>query len=564
MNKRIKFGVLCNSLVFETWEASCLQHLLNHPEIELKLLIIHDKAPTPSGYFKKLKEYPYRSFLYRAYKRFFLKASSYTPVSFELQFKDIPKLFCKVKQQKYDEYFLEDDVKAIKSMELDFLLRFGFNIIKGSILESCTYGVWSFHHADNDFIRGGPIGFWEIFLRKNTSAAVLQQLNNKLDKGKILRKGYLKTINHSLSENIDQLTQMAAIWPLQVCIDILNKESVFNYHAPQVPQGKLYKYPRNIEFIYFLLGLIYNKFIFHFAQLFLSESWQIAFVKEGMEELLQKKSPKIVYLSKANTESYWADPFLLPTSFSNKIVFEFYSYRDKIGKIALSDRDGKNVRLIQFDEEVHRSYPFVIEHNHEFYIVPEQAESGKLTLYKIDEVDKALKVTDLLIDFKARDASIIFFNEKWWLFCTRAGAFENAELHVFYSNSLFEPFSPHLNNPVKIDVRNSRPAGSLFIKNRKLYRTAQNCAMHYGHKINLNLITHLSASAFEETTVSEIEAGLFGNFKGIHHISERDGIVVIDLKQSRFSFQNFKNELKRKLKKMLYIVKHQEVPIILY
>ena len=48
----------------------------------------------------------------------------------------------------------------IKSKNLDILFRRDFRILKGEILNSARFGIWSFHHGDNDHFRGLPPGFW--------------------------------------------------------------------------------------------------------------------------------------------------------------------------------------------------------------------------------------------------------------------------------------------------------------------------------------------------------------------------------------------------------------------
>lgn len=552
MSKKITFGILCNNLIFEAWEAACIEQLLHHPQIELKLLVINDVRETKrTNVIEKIIHYPYPHFLYRAYKRFFLKAASYATISYENRFKNIPQIKCEtIKKEKYAEYFSESDVSKIKLLQLDFMLRFGFNIIKGSILESCKYGIWSFHHADNEFIRGGPIGFWEIFLKRNTSAAVLQQLNNKLDQGVILRKGYLKTVDHSYAENIDQLTKMAAIWPLQVCIDILNNKDIFDYHTEKNTQGKLYKFPKNFAFIYFLFLLFKNKINFHYGQLFLSESWQIALLEQSVEEFIQSKKCSINMIQKASSEHYCADPFFVPLSTHHAILFEYYSYQEQIGKIALGTADSKEFTVLDFNDKIHRSYPFCLEYENEVYFMPEQADLRKVSLYQVNAEAKINKVIDLVTNFAARDASLVFFNQKWWLFCTKANEFENAALYIFYSDKLLQEFIPHQNNPVKVDVRNVRPAGGLFTIDNVLYRPAQNNAQHYGHKVNINRIKVLSEIAFEEELVNEIDGQKFGDYCGIHHVSINENKILIDLKKHQFSYNNFKKQLQRKLKKL--------------
>lgn len=552
MSKKITFGILCNSLIFEAWEASSIEHLLQHPQIELKLLVINDVKEIKSNtIYQKIIQYPYQHFLYRVFKRFFLKAASYKQISYENKFKNIPQIVCKtIKRNKYSEYFSESDVNKIKLLQLDFMLRFGFNIIKGPILESCKYGIWSFHHADNEYIRGGPIGFWEIFLRRNNSAAVLQQLNNKLDQGVVLRKGYLKTVDHSYAENIDQLTTMAAIWPLQVCIDVLNNQDIFDKHTDNKIQGKLYKFPNNLTFIYFLFLLLKNKIYFHYVQLFLSESWHIAVLEKNIKEFLKSKKHSIHIIQKASSEHYCADPFFIPSKSNCPILFEYYSYQQQIGKIAIGTTNSREFTVFDFNDHIHRSYPYCFEYENEVYFMPEQADSKIISLYQFNGEFKIKRVINLVNNFSARDASIVFYNNKWWLFCTKANDFENAALYIFYSEKLFQEFIPHQNNPVKVDVRNARPAGCLFVNDNVLYRPAQNNAQHYGHKLNINQIKVLSEIAFEEELVNEFDGPQFGDYSGIHHLSINENKILIDLKRHQFSYYNFKKQLQRKFKKL--------------
>lgn len=553
MKKKITFGILCNGYVFEAWEASCINHLLNHPQIELKLLVVSMSDHVKKhSIIQKIGHYPYRNFLYRVYKRYWLKAKSYDQISFEEKFKNIPVLTCAtIKKGKFNAYFKPEDITNIKAHQLDFMLRFGFNIIKGEILESCTYGIWSFHHADNDFIRGGPMGFWEIFFRRNTTAAVLQQLNNNLDQGKILRKGYLKTIDHSYAENIDQLTEMASIWPLQVCIDLLNAIEVFEAATVAATKAKLFKFPANWRLIYFMFILLGNKLKFHFKQLFMSESWQIARYENSLEDMNHSTTLKPTYTSPSNSEIYFADPFIWPNSNIKKLLFEYFSYQENCGKIAWSNFDGSEFKLLDFGVNSHLSYPFCFTFQNEVYCIPEQAEANCVSLYKIDEKGAVIKWKNLIENFAGRDTTLIFYDQKWWLFCTKANYFENAALFIFYSENLETPFVPHQNNPVKVDIQNARPAGSFFMKNNSLFRPAQNSAAHYGHKVNINKIITLNSLEFKEEIIDIVEPRLFGNYTGIHHISSQEGNTVVDLKQTKFSLHNFSNQMKRKLKRIL-------------
>ena len=64
-------------------------------------------------------------------------------------FRDVPQLTPTITLRgKSSQIFDAKSVATIASYNLDFILRFGFNIIRGEILEVPRYGVWSFHHDD--------------------------------------------------------------------------------------------------------------------------------------------------------------------------------------------------------------------------------------------------------------------------------------------------------------------------------------------------------------------------------------------------------------------------------
>jgi len=89
-------------------------------------------------------------------------------------------------------YFNAEDVATINKKDLDFILRFGFNIIRGEILNAARYGVWSFHHDDERKYRGSPPGFWELYYRDPVTGSILQRLTDRLDGGIVLKREPLR------------------------------------------------------------------------------------------------------------------------------------------------------------------------------------------------------------------------------------------------------------------------------------------------------------------------------------------------------------------------------------
>ena len=89
--------------------------------------------------------------------------------------------------------FSEKDLETIKRLDLDVLLRGGSGILRGGILDVCEFGIISFHHANNDKIRGGPPGFWEVFNREPSTGFLIQKLLSELDGGDVLFRGSIPT-----------------------------------------------------------------------------------------------------------------------------------------------------------------------------------------------------------------------------------------------------------------------------------------------------------------------------------------------------------------------------------
>ena len=107
-----------------------------------------------------------RNTLWHVYKRLFVagRLQSAKRVNMSEELGDLPVLSCKATLRgKYSQYFTDGDVAAIRAHNLDFIIRFGFNIIRGEILRTAKYGVWSYHHDDLNKYRGSPACFWELY-----------------------------------------------------------------------------------------------------------------------------------------------------------------------------------------------------------------------------------------------------------------------------------------------------------------------------------------------------------------------------------------------------------------
>lgn len=548
---RLRVAILCNGLTFEAWEAAAIREVMALPFAEIVLLVMPpEKKETTPGLLHKLLHYPWNHFLWNRLDKKSKRMSSRLPVDMHTELGNIPLLHCvPEKKGKYSEYFTAADIAQMRAQQPDVMLRFGYNIIRGEILTLAPYGVWSFHHADEQAIRGGPGAFWEIVHGHYATGALLQRLTDKLDAGIMLRKGWFPTITHSYRHNLDQLLWGTTSWMKQVCIDIHYNQASYFTDKPLQTQAPVYKFPGNARMLLFGWKLLANKTAFHFRELCRAEQWQVGIIRQPLDTFLKTDLPTNVQWLPESKTNFKADPFGFTDENGNEtILYERYDFHTGKGVIEWQ-ANGQTGTLLETG--FHLSFPFVFTHEGKRYLLPEANESGKLTCYELN----GTTVTPYkeLLPVPAVDANIVFYNNKWWLFCTREDVGSNHALFIYHSNDPFGPWEEHGNNPVKCDVRSARPAGAAFVKDGKLYRPAQCCTPDYGTAIILHEVLELSETRFREAAIRRLNPAAGWKYdKGLHHIAALGtGAILIDAKYYRFSFTHFRNVMKRKWKRLL-------------
>ena len=171
-------------------------------------------------------------------------------------------------------------------------------------------------------------------------------------------------------------------------------------------------------------------------------------------------------------------------------------------------------------------------------MIPESAAERSVDLYRCESFpERWCFEKRLLDDLLAVDATLAEIDGRWWMFVNIAvpGSSPHDELHLFYADTPLGPWQPHRRNPVKSDVRSSRPAGRLFHWKGKLCRPAQNCGPRYGHGIVFNSIVTLNPCEYQEVAVSSLEPTWEKGLLGSHTINTAGRLTVIDaLKRRRF------------------------------
>ncbi|MFZ1686818.1 MAG: hypothetical protein WAU70_05330 [Flavobacteriales bacterium] len=561
MGSELRIGILCNGLVFRQWEADAIRLVQAVPGASIVLLVENanaagkdEGAVQRTPILKRLLRYPWRMALYLQYRQRFFKPEAMRPVDLSEALGDVPRLRCKPQRKGISEYFAPRDLDAIGAHAPDVLLRFGFNIIRGPILELPRHGVWSFHHGDELKYRGGPPGFWEIMHGEPVTAAILQRLTDKLDAGIVLRKGWFTTVDHSLQETVDTLLRTSAQWPALLCREILAGNMAAAQGVPSATEAPVFKYPRNFTFLQFLWMQAANKLRFHRKSQNHHEQWNIGILNQPITSLLEDKpNLNARWLPEPGKGQFRADPFGYERDGELNVLYEKYDYRTGLGEIARLRPKADNVlkrSRIMLAKVAHLSYPYTVQRSDGVYCVPESAAEGRVELYKVHTNNDSLEHVCTLLEEPLVDPTLFENDGLWWLFGTKP-PLTNVELHIYWSRDFLGPYTAHALNPVKHDVRSARPAGTPFRRGDELWRPAQDSTYTYGGRVAFNRVTVLTPQAFAEVTEKWLEPFRGTAFnKGIHTLAAVGNITLVDGKRYKASSAQGKRELKRKFDRL--------------
>ena len=239
---------------------------------------------------------------------------------------------------------------------------------------------------------------------------------------------------------------------------------------------------------------------------------------------------------------FWADPFPIQVNGRNYIFFEELPAGAAKAHICVIevDRQGRASAPVRvLERPYHLSYPFLIEEDGRLYMIPETAGHGTVEIYRCDEFPAKWSLERVLMNgVFCADATLHREGDRWWMFANaaRAGGDINDELHLFSAERLLGDWKPHRRNPVKSDVRSSRPAGRLFRRGSGLYRPGQIGAPLYGAGIALHRVTCLNHDEYLEEEDRRIVPPAYGArgqappeaILGIHTINRAGDLSVAD------------------------------------
>jgi hypothetical protein len=241
---------------------------------------------------------------------------------------------------------------------------------------------------------------------------------------------------------------------------------------------------------------------------------------------------------------FYADPCVIEHQGEDHVFFEEWRSDVNRGVISWMKREGDRFTPPEqvLERPYHLSYPFVFRSGGDVFMVPESGAARRIELYRAADFPERWEPVEILVDgITAADPTLLEIDGRWWMFANVAGEGSSKcdQLWLFHADAAGGPWRPHARNPVKIDVRSTRPAGSLFRRGGRLIRPSQDCSMSYGGALTLCEVTRLSRAEYAEVEVEKLLPGWLPSNLGFHTLSSSARLEVIDGKmpsgkESRF------------------------------
>ena len=544
----LRIGLLVDSFVQRAWIYKVIEEIQASGFAEVAV-VIKNTAESPKQ-SSRLKSYcrNRKYLLYTLYgkideRRVKVHPDAFAPTDIKPLLSDCPVIEVLPEMKAYSDWFPEDTLNQIRGFDLDVALCFGFRILKGEALKIARHGVWSFHHGDNLVNRGGPAGFWEVMDGIPVTGSVLQILTEDLDNGRVIYRSWSPTADRfSVKANRNNLYWKTSAFVLRKLKDLAAGCQLCTPDSQlyRPYSNRLFRMPTNAEMFSRLSRLGRKYAAGHFQSALNTEQWALAYRFRTGPGDMNNTLYRFKNLSPPK-DRFWADPCAIKAGDHYYIFLEEYLNETRKGHISVVELDRKGVvsgPTTVLERDYHLSYPFVFEWNNDYYMVPESAGNKTVELYRATSFPFEWKLEKVLMtDVRAKDATLAEVDGVWWMFVSIAEHSIPDELYLFSAASPLGPWTPHPRNPVKSDVRGSRPAGGLFNWNGELYRPAQDSSGRYGYAISINKVTQLDQEGFREEQVSRILPNWNKKLLATHTISIAGDLTVVDclVRRARWS-----------------------------
>ena len=447
-----------------------------------------------------------------------------------------------IKKRKISlDSFVQLILATNKKYYADIVIDLGNFRLPNKIIKRFKFGFMYINYGvKNNFF----IGFWEcllnykiattkLFQKKytnnylSTSCIDIFYLNNKINFWQRNKEFIISKSSNLITKNLNI-----------IYYDLVIKNVKFTKISayPKVKISNLLRYLVNKYFLY-MIKIPFNK-----INILNKDVWKIYLYNSNIKNfLLSNNIFKQTHKISSNSNSEWADPFIYEKNNINYIFFENNDLILNKGKISCGILENNKLTKIKdiLNFNYHLSYPFIWKNKNDIFLIPETSQNKSIKIWKSVSFPYKWKIFKTI--FKNEyccDTTIIKdFDNVNWLLTNKSNDQTNDpnnELYIYKIIGNFEKFISHKLNPVITDCRTARNAGNLNFTNKMLRPSQINNSSGYGVGLNINRIVSLNLENFQEILIKTIHPNKKTNATGLHHISNTQSKVVVDVREKLY------------------------------
>jgi hypothetical protein len=424
------------------------------------------------------------------------------------------------------------DTNGRHEEEVDVVIDLRTNAMEASTEAAGRLGYWFFSEGDSRVLGSLP-GASELAADSPTFTLELH-CRTRAGTVHVLRTGRFKLL-YSYARSMDIALDECKRWP-DICLNVLSAHG-------KLPDCGTTRLPREgvpVRLADFGMRLLRGFLLQLYSYVFTDVTWKVGLIRAKPSSFLDAGyRPEVKWLH-GPTQEFFADPFVFNLPGRRLVMGEVIDPATRKGYIScveIETNGNTTAHRSIMRSGAHLSYPYVFRDRGKWYVVPECSEEGHISLYRaVDVPYKWERVATLIEGVAACDSTIFKYRGRWWLFCTQKSRDANLNLFAYYADDLLGPWKEHAANPIKTDIRSSRPAGMPFVSRGELYRPGQDCAIAYGDSIAFNRIVELNEYTYREELVSSFGGDGGSIFRsGSHTISYAGDCIAIDSKRTTFA-----------------------------
>jgi hypothetical protein len=389
-------------------------------------------------------------------------------------------------------------------------------------------GRWRFVHGPEARLEGA--GVREHLAGERTAMVRLVSIAADGTAG-VLETGVLKCVPHSLAATRERIFEAVASWPAR------------HLRRPVMAAGPMVRIEsgRHISRLGVPLASARN-LVRRRLSAMIDEHWVIGLIAKPVQHVIDGFDAREIRWLEAPAGQVLADPVgALMLDGRIQLLAEAYDFRDRQGRIVALEVEAGGASSAPREVlrlPVHASYPHLIEHDGAIYCLPEAHASNRVQLFRADPFPSRWRPDRVLLEtFAGVDPTVLRHEGRWFLFAGNHADQDETKLYVFHADDLFGPWLAHAWNPVKCDIRGSRPAGPFFRRGGELFRPAQDCSRIYGGAIAVNRVIELTPEEFREETVAVLHPDTDGpRPHGLHSLAGIGDYTFIDGKRHTHPF----------------------------